>query len=506
MEYLIGALVGSIIGYITNWLAIKMLFRPHEEKRFLGIKVPFTPGLIPKERERIAKSVGEAVGTHLLTKEQLVDRFTSDSMAKEIDNWLKKEINLAASSEKTIKEKLQEFVKDEYSSLKVACQSMIFNKILAYIRTKKTKEKITIYIVGKISDILERNPRIIIENSIYIKLKEKIVLALSETKDNNQTSGITGKLLQSILNPIVTEDRPLKEVMKEGIVDGFKNLIINNSKPIAKELKKALNEESTKEEIKNLVNKVIATQLNPMVAMFVKPDNISEKVYIFINEELEKDESQIKVAQFICKFLDKGIEMSPAKIAYQIDKNLSENTKETVIKKIENMLLCSQNVQILVDNLEEIIVKKNTIKELFGEQNEEFISIINSVITNMISTVIESVETEEKVREIINELIKNAEEIKLGAVINNSSKEVRDSMVLYGTEFLITLVKEKGETALETVDLAKIVEDNINSFDVDYAEKIIIDIAQKELNAITWLGALLGAIMGLLSPVINSFM
>ncbi len=50
-------IVGAIIGYTTNWLAIKMLFKPPHEAKYIGkLKVPFTPGLIPRERERIARS------------------------------------------------------------------------------------------------------------------------------------------------------------------------------------------------------------------------------------------------------------------------------------------------------------------------------------------------------------------------------------------------------------------------------------------------------------------
>ncbi len=50
MKFLIASIIGGIIGYLTNWIAIKMLFRPYEEKRIFGMKVPFTPGLIPKEK------------------------------------------------------------------------------------------------------------------------------------------------------------------------------------------------------------------------------------------------------------------------------------------------------------------------------------------------------------------------------------------------------------------------------------------------------------------------
>ena len=56
---------------------------------------------------------------------------------------------------------------------------------------------------------------------------------------------------------------------------------------------------------------------------------------------------------------------------------------------------------------------------------------------------------------------------------------------------------------INDIKIAPIVEKQINEFEVDYAEKIIIEIADKELKSITWLGALLGAILGIISPIIN---
>lgn len=70
-------LLGAAIGLFTNWLAIKMLFRPLREYRLLGIKVPFTPGILPRERARIAQSLGQTVADDLLTKDAVVDRLRS---------------------------------------------------------------------------------------------------------------------------------------------------------------------------------------------------------------------------------------------------------------------------------------------------------------------------------------------------------------------------------------------------------------------------------------------
>jgi uncharacterized membrane protein YheB (UPF0754 family) len=60
--------VGAIIGYATNWIAVKMLFRPHHEVRVFGWKLPFTPGVIPKGQARLARAVGKAVEEQLLNE------------------------------------------------------------------------------------------------------------------------------------------------------------------------------------------------------------------------------------------------------------------------------------------------------------------------------------------------------------------------------------------------------------------------------------------------------
>ena len=64
-------LVGAFIGYLTNKVAIRMLFRPLRRWRILGIPVPMTPGVIPGKRHELAKNIGEMVGTHLLTSKDI---------------------------------------------------------------------------------------------------------------------------------------------------------------------------------------------------------------------------------------------------------------------------------------------------------------------------------------------------------------------------------------------------------------------------------------------------
>lgn len=53
--------------------------------------------------------------------------------------------------------------------------------------------------------------------------------------------------------------------------------------------------------------------------------------------------------------------------------------------------------------------------------------------------------------------------------------------------------------------MRQLVEDQINTFDLDYIEKLIIEIANKELKLIMSLGFLLGGIIGFFQGVIAIF-
>jgi len=81
-KYILPPLIGAVIGYFTNLIAVKMLFFPHEEKHIFGFRVPFTPGAIPKGKARLAKAAGEIVVNDLFTKEDISSRMLTEEVEK----------------------------------------------------------------------------------------------------------------------------------------------------------------------------------------------------------------------------------------------------------------------------------------------------------------------------------------------------------------------------------------------------------------------------------------
>ena len=78
--FFVPPVIGAFIGYITNSIAIKMLFRPLKEVRIFGIRVPFTPGILPRQRNRLAQSIGAMVERELITPEIIRNRLLNEEL------------------------------------------------------------------------------------------------------------------------------------------------------------------------------------------------------------------------------------------------------------------------------------------------------------------------------------------------------------------------------------------------------------------------------------------
>lgn len=83
-EFLLFPLIGALIGALTNDIAIRMLFRPYEEKRIAGRRLPFTPGLIPAQRHTIAQNIAETFEEKLLSTREIHAFFTGEEVRAKV--------------------------------------------------------------------------------------------------------------------------------------------------------------------------------------------------------------------------------------------------------------------------------------------------------------------------------------------------------------------------------------------------------------------------------------
>lgn len=103
-------LLGMIIGWITNDLAIKMLFRPRKRYMIGRWHVPFTPGLIPSQKSRIAKSIGKMVSHDLLDESTIRQMALSEATQAKLREKASEWLNANARSTDTVGDVLARLV------------------------------------------------------------------------------------------------------------------------------------------------------------------------------------------------------------------------------------------------------------------------------------------------------------------------------------------------------------------------------------------------------------
>ncbi|MCQ2076329.1 MAG: DUF445 family protein [Bacteroidaceae bacterium] len=113
IHYILAPFLGGVIGYITNDIAIRMLFRPHTAKFLFGMHIPFTPGLIPKEKARIAVSIGDAISENLMSNDVLQRYLLSEEMIAKLRSSVEDFLDAQRVNEETVMELLSHYLSEE---------------------------------------------------------------------------------------------------------------------------------------------------------------------------------------------------------------------------------------------------------------------------------------------------------------------------------------------------------------------------------------------------------
>lgn len=150
-------LVGAIIGYFTNWIAVKMLFHPRHEMKIGGWKVPFTPGVIPKGQPRLARAVGNAVQSQLLTTEVMKEMLLSNEMKERLQNTVSRWVEEQKNSAESLKEVALNVTDEESLSelslyIKEEGARYIYGRMKSLQLTNMLTEKIIVSVQEKLGD------------------------------------------------------------------------------------------------------------------------------------------------------------------------------------------------------------------------------------------------------------------------------------------------------------------------------------------------------------------
>lgn len=251
LEIIAGPAIGAVIGYCTNYIAVKMLFRPLKPVKIGNKTLPFTPGIIPKGQGRMARALGQAVGEHLLTKEDFEKMLLSEDIKNAVVDAVLQKIEKLKDTEASLEEFLSQYTgQEEYDLM---------------------RDKLEDYITEKITEGVEN-------------LEIGAIIVEEGTKE-------------------------IKEKFKGGMLSMFLNddLIQSVATPIGNKVDEYI-KENGEEKIRPAVVAQLAAAENKSVAQWVeifpvsdkKSRQIIENIYVkFVNEKAEELAEKFHVAEIV---------------------------------------------------------------------------------------------------------------------------------------------------------------------------------------------------------------
>lgn len=487
---ILSPIAGGAIGYFTNWLAIKMLFRPHSEVYFLGVRLPFTPGLIPKERYKLADKVSEAISDHLLTKEVIVENLISDDVINEVNRKLIEFEARFANDEHTVNDYVCKYfgdnVSDNVSDIVAESIAEAERRIASVLEKQLGEEnihRIAEYFVREFGDMLSKYPI----RAEAEKAAERLCLY-------DKYEGFMSKNIQEFLRNLKDEERTLREIIPAGSdVSAPVKVFVNDKLPLVSSFIQDVLEKNPDldERLEFLVEKVINENVSRLALMFINKENVYTSIKNGVISYFEDPDNQaelgLKLSALIDKILDKPI------------------------KDIEGI---EEFIEIASDKLKEL-GEKDFNRRLYNKLWDGAFTLIEKGGAGFSRI-------EEKAEEILfrgmtewvskngERMCEKAAEFIVNYVLNLRADKIISSFIRSERDRILGLVKPLAQRAAvyasDILDIGKIAKEQINAMDLEKGEEIVLSVVKRELRAITLVGGVLGFIIGFVPVVLELFM
>ncbi len=225
LQYIVTPLFGALIGYITNDVAIRMLFHPVKPKYLFGKKLPFTPGLIPKERYRISASIGEAVSENLMNEAVMQQTLLSDEMKDKVLNAVSQYVDRFATSSDTLREALAKLLSSEQMR---QLESTTAQRLTATVSHKLSHSGLGTKIAGMaVEHVINKGGLPAIGLSIFRGKVEELLQTNIDELLANHSEAMVGDMVQGGLSNILST--PVAKLLegKQAMLQSLKQSVLN---------------------------------------------------------------------------------------------------------------------------------------------------------------------------------------------------------------------------------------------------------------------------------------
>jgi uncharacterized membrane protein YheB (UPF0754 family) len=506
MQWIAPPLVGAVIGYVTNAIAIKMLFRPLEEVRFFGLRVPFTPGILPRQRRRLARNIGNMVSRELLTESiirerlrapefrVLVEKSVSEYTSLLLDSSLSRTTASFSDLGAAVGSVVERFVASEaFSSL---VRSVVRHSFLG-IGNRSLSD-----LVGSPSGAIPDAQRLmsrflssLATPEVERKLAEAIEVFLAE-------SAAAGKSLGECL---------------PGDLESGSLRLADALYPVAAEAAlRFLNQPDTRRDLEakgQVILRDALLELNSLQRFFVSAaqydKTLAERMPSIVDSFVDRVEETLRATDTRFRFAETVEDGVSRMLALPLDEALSRlktdrsDAARTIAARLLNLArdggIESGPWKLLSDAFAGLGKERveSIVRNRLGLDPLALADMASYALVSYVRS-----ECAESVSRLVNGFLQERGEEPVSSLlgVGAAEKAAWDAAIAGKT---IALIDERVSAVIESLDVSVMVSDRIDSLDMEDVERIVLDVLSDQLKWIDIFGAFLGALMGLSQAVLN---
>lgn len=518
-------IVASLIGYSTNWLAIRMLFRPLEEKRVFGYKIPFTPGLIPKRREEIAKNIGQAVGEHLLTPEALEERLKAPAVRKQLENTLQDwVVEFLERDRGSLKEILPEGSEPEIDRGFDALAGKIREWLGRLLESRETEAFLRGLVERGVDHLSSKELGELAEDWSYEEIRVTLEEISSELTDRDETRALIEDFWREELRGLREEGGKLDDYLGESLKSTLFRQVEENVPFLLRKGAELLDRPHLRARLKEIT----VNLLDERIEGEFDDDSIWDQVKRGFLETLVMPRSRLEgeVENLIDEGIPRLIElMEQEKFREAAAESGTEALERFLGRDVSELIPSQQGLDKAASALTDLsvaVIRSKRIRSFVfqgltkalesseGKRLDELVELNESdereALVNAVSGyLLEALGSEEVQIELRRFASAKLEELK-EREIGRLSRWVEPDLVTPFTEplveRLIEIASRQGASLVDALDVEEVVRTEVQGFSMERVERLVLDVTGDQFRAITWFGALIGFLVGLFQLMI----
>ena len=516
IAYAAPPLIGAFIGYLTNRVAIRMLFRPLKQWRVGPLKVPMTPGVIPSKRHDLALNIGEMVGEHLLT-------------SNEINNALKKK-KFQEHLYRLIEAKVGSFMKNDlgplyslvspdyrsyYDIARKTITYQIKETVFDYLNTEQCSKTIEQAVDLWLNELFAKQLNEIaapqVRQSVYQSLDRQVLRILNaEATQAWVDDYIYRKIIESADN-----EKRLRDLLPESLIDSIIDMIDGQTSYLLARGAKMFDDPAIRQNIVETIVKAIdefIETLGPMSSMvrnFLDMSVVEEKISAYLAEKHDEitafitgEAVRAKVSQTLTRRARKLFNTSLSTIIEQQNISQLQTFSSEVTALVFRGLRSPRTVSVFNDlftsHLETLTnggsrTVGTIIEELFGENSARG---TKNWVAGELKQLLKASRSKNVIDDIVESMIDQLLQKPIGRLADLVPAGVRDGLYRSLQEMATKMLTSEVPGVVKSLDIRRIVTERIDSFDLLRLEQLLLSIMEEQFKYINIFGGLLGFLIG----------